>query len=596
VPPSAPPLPEPSDPAAGNPGPRPPDPGSLIHPWTSVYPPGVPPQYRLPDVALPRFLDDAVRDFPHRSSLISDRDALDHVGVRDRAADLAEVLREVGVRPGDRVVLGLPNGASLPVALVAIWRVVAVAVPVPTEVGTDDLERIVDDAEPVLAIGTRRFVRHLPSDPARPQAVITIDDDGWLFPGRRRRLRARFGRRGGRQRPVPVVRGHAPAGVRAVPDVPAVAEVHAPAELNEVAEVRAPNPQASDLALLTYQLEEPDLPAVASTHASLVAAAFQARLWVPDIQAGTERILVAERLTDPTVLVLGLVMGWLAGASVICSADPDPPQLARLIARERPTLLVVGAGRVEGLIDDGDAARQDLTSLRVVLATGEDLPQHVVTDLQRRTGSGRIRSCFGLDAAPLTHAQPVYGRTVVGAMGLPVTSTVAAVVHPDHLDVLCDSGEPGRLLIHGPQVARGYWRRDAASAARFVDGWLVTDELATVDDEGRFRHLGALGEVVERGDTWVSPRRIEAVLLRQPSVRRAAVVVGGARHELLAAVVPAGRWGRPTEQELLGHCRAHLDSPAVPDRVILLDELPETDAGDLAHDELRELLAESGPS
>lgn len=578
MPPSAPPLPEPTSPAPRDSGPRPPDPAALVRPWTSVYPPGVPPAYHLPDVALPRFLDDAVRDFPYRSSLVSDRDALDHVGLRDRAADLAEVLRNVGVRLGDRVLLGLPNGASLPVALVAIWRLVAVAVPVSPEVAADDLERIVDDAEPVLAIGTRRFVRHLPSDPERPRTIITLDDDGWLFPGRRRRLPARFGRRGGGQRPLPVVRGLAPA---------VAGPLHTAAQAS---------PEAGDLALLTYQLEEPELRAVVSTHASLVAAAFQARLWVPDIQAGTERILVAERMTDPTVLVLGLVMGWLAGASVVCSADPDPPQLARLIARERPTLLVVGAERLEGLIDDGDAARQDLTSLRVVLATGEDLPEHVVTDLERRTGSGRIRSCFGLDAAPLTHAQPVYGRTVLGAMGLPVTSTVAAVVQPDHLELLCASDEPGRLLIHGPQVAHGYWHRDAASAARFVDGWLITDELATVDDDGRFRHLGTIGEVVERRGTWVSPRRIEAVLLRHPAVRRTAVIVGETRKELLAAVVGVGRRSRPNEQELLVHCREHLDSSAVPDRVILLDELPETDAGGLAHDELRELLAESEPS
>jgi len=589
VPPSAPPLPEPTSAT-----PRPPDPTTLTRPWTSVYPPGVPPEYHLPNVALPRFLDDAVRDFPYRSSLISDGDALDHVGFRDRVGDLAEVLRDAGVGHGDRVLLGLPNVASLPVALLAIWRVAAVAVPVTPETAEADVQRIVDDAEPVLALGTRRFVRHLPSEPDLPRTVIVIDDDGWLFPGRRRRLRLRFGRRGGRQGPIAVVRGDASDDPDAHP-----------------ARSRA-TPEADDLAMLTYQLPAtggtagtndtspgtgsgPPTRAVASTHASLVAAAFQARLWVPDIQAGTERILVAERLTDPTVLVLGLVMGWLAGASVICAEDPDPSELARLIARERPTLLVVGADRVEGLAGAGDAARQDLTSLRVVLATGEDLPEHVVTDLQRRTGSGRLRSCFGLDAAPLTHAQPVYGRSVAGAMGLPVTSTVAAVVDPERLEVLCAPDAPGRLVIHGPQVAQGYWRRDDASAERFVDGWLITDELATMDDDGLFRHLGTIGEVVPRRSTWVSPRRIEAVLLRHPAVRRAGVVTGEHPDQLFAAVA-VGRRGRPTEEELLVHCRAHLDSPAVPDRVTLLDELPETDAGDLARDELRELLAESEPS
>jgi long-chain acyl-CoA synthetase len=587
VPPPAPPLPEPTSEM-----PRPPDPASLVRPWTEVYPPGVPPEYHLPDVALPRFLDDAVRDFPHRSTLICDREALDHVGLRDRVAELAEVLREAGVAHGDRVLVGLPNTASLPVALLASWRLAAVAVPVSPELADDELEQIVVDAEPVLAIGTRRFVRHLPSDPDRPRTIIAIDDDGWLFPGRRRGFRARIGRRGSRQGPSSVARGDAPD------EAAAPSPVLVPGPGATPAPTTAPpsaTPDPGDLALLTYVPGGPEVRAVASTHANLVAAAFQARLWVPDIQAGTERVLVAERSTDPTVLVLGWLMGWLAGASVICSDDPGPSELARLIARERPTLLVVGADRVEHLVDDGDAARQDLTSLRVVLATGEDLPERVVVELERRTGSGRIRSCFGVEAAPLTHAQPVYGRTVVGAMGLPVTGTVAAVVDPEHLGVLSSSGRPGRLLIHGPQVARGYWRRDEASAARFIDGWLVTDELATVDDDGLFHHLGTIGEVVARHGTYVSPQRIEAVLLRHPAVRHAGVVTGSRSEQLLAAVA-VGRRGRPTEEELLGHCRAHLDSPAVPDHVTLLDELPETDAGELARDELRELLAESEPS
>jgi long-chain acyl-CoA synthetase len=577
VPPTAAPSPEPMHMIH-----RPPDPESLVRLWTAVYPPGVPPEYHLPTVALPRFLDDAVRDFPHRSSLIRGRKALDHVTVRDRVSDLAEVLRDAGAQPGDRVLLGLPNLASLPVALLAIWRVAGVAVPVPPDVTEARLRAVVLDAGPVVTIGTRRFVRNLPEEPARPEAVIVLDDDGWLFPGRRRRLRSWLGHRAGGQPLTPLVRTDtgASASTSSRGGTPPVAE---------------------DLALLSYATDagspadESDVRAVAATHANLVAAAFQARLWVPDIQAGTERILVAERLTEPTVLVLGLVMGWLAGACVICIDDPDPADLARVIARERPTLLVLDAGRVEALLADGDAARQDLTSLRVVLATGEDLPAQLATDIERRTGSGRIRSCFGLEGAPLTHAQPVYGRSVAGAMGLPVTGTVAAVVDPDRLDVLCPAGQPGRLIVHGPQVADGYWRRDEESAARFVDGWLVTEELATVDDDGLFHHLGTIGEVVQRDGTWVSPRRVEAVLLRHPAVRRAGVVTGEPPERLLAAVA-VGRRGRPTEDELLVYCRAHLGSPAVPDHVTLLDELPETDAGELARDELRELLAESDPS
>jgi long-chain acyl-CoA synthetase len=571
----------------------PPDPGTVARPWTAVYPPGVPPEYHLPEVTLPRFLDDAVRDFPHRSSLISGRDVITHVQVREHVADLAEVLQGAGVASGDRVLLGLPNLASLPVALLAIWRVAAVAVPVAADLGEDRLHAIAADAAPVAVIGTRRFVRQLSDDAGRPDTVIVLDDDGWLFPGRRRRLRSWLGRPRRSHGPTPQGQGH---GFKP--------GTSADREADGVTATPRATPTPQDVALLCYPAAKPgavepgagtDVHAVAFTHASLVAAAFQARLWVPDIQAGTERIAVAEPLAEPTPFVLGLALGWLSGASVVCLDDPDPAELARVVDRERPTLLVVGADRIEALLADGDASKRDLTSLRVVLATGEDLPGQLVTDVERRTGSGRIRSCFGLEGAPLTHAQPVYGRSVAGAMGLPVTGTVAAVVDPDHLDVPTPAGEPGRLIVHGPQVASGYWRRDDATARRFVAGWVITDELVTADDDGLFCHLGTIGEVVERGGTWVSPQRIEAVLLRHPAVREAGVVTGS-DPEVLHAAVAVGRRGRPTEEDLLVHCRAHLDSPAVPDHVTLLDELPETEAGDLARDALRELLAESDPS
>jgi acyl-coenzyme A synthetase/AMP-(fatty) acid ligase len=95
-------------------------------------------------------------------------------------------------------------------------------------------------------------------------------------------------------------------------------------------------------------------------------------------------------------------------------------------------------------------------------------------------------------------------------------------------------------------------------------------------------------EVVERQGQLVSPRRVEAALERHPAVRRAGVVASG---DLLLAAVVSARRSRPDPEALLAHCRAVLEPPAVPDHVTLVDALPETDAGDLARDELRHELA-----
>jgi long-chain acyl-CoA synthetase len=270
----------------------------------------------------------------------------------------------------------------------------------------------------------------------------------------------------------------------------------------------------------------------------------------------------------------------------------DAAGLARTIARHGSTLAVLEPAAVAALLD-GDNGRADLSSLRVVLSAGAPLDPELARDLERRTGGARVREGFGVaEAGPITHAQPVYGRTVPGTMGLPVTDTVAIVVDPDDPGRLLPPDTVGRLALAGPQVAAGYLDDDEATAARMVDGWLLTDDLVRVDEDGVFTHVGRRDEVLElRDGTIVSPRRIEGLLARHPGVVRAGVTTDPASGELVAAVQPRRR-SRPDPEELLARCREQLEVHLVPARVTLVEELPENDAGEVARDALRELLAE----
>jgi long-chain acyl-CoA synthetase len=308
------------------------------------------------------------------------------------------------------------------------------------------------------------------------------------------------------------------------------------------------------------------------------------------VQAGRERMLITDPLHLTVPLTLGVLTGVLAAAALVLVDRPDGSTLTAAIERDQPTLWPTGPDRLPQLLSSHDR-RRDLSSLRVVVTGGAPLDPQVAADVERRTGGARVREGYGLaEASPLTHAQPVYGKVAPGSIGLPVTDTVALLVDPDDLVTPVAPGEPGMLLVSGPQVAGGYWRRDAATATTFVDGWLITGDLATADEGGVFTLLGRASEVVRRDGELVAPRAVEDVLIRHPGIRAAGVVTDPDGALLLAAAVPARR-AKVDVDGLLAHCRAHLSDASVPDHLELVDELPVDVIGQLDRDALRRKLA-----
>ncbi|MFP4149153.1 MAG: AMP-binding protein, partial [Nitriliruptoraceae bacterium] len=110
---------------------RPPDHAAIDRPWVRRYPPGVPPTYRIPEVALTRLLDDAVRDFPSQPALAAAGTSLTYAQLRDRTLDVTALLRNLGVGVGDRGRAATGTTLTTPVLLLALWRLGAVALPLP---------------------------------------------------------------------------------------------------------------------------------------------------------------------------------------------------------------------------------------------------------------------------------------------------------------------------------------------------------------------------------------------------------------------------------------------------------------------------------
>lgn len=537
-----------------------PDPAEVARPWLSSYPPGVPATYTWPDVSLPRLLDDAARDFPDLDAVRWGPAAWTWERIDELASGVAAGLRRMGVTAGDRVVLALPNGPAAVVVAFGAWRAGGVLVLLDPSLLPAVRDQVLEATTPRVTV-----VDHGDWPHSAGTVVVTTEDD-WAPPRGLARLRRRLTRH--RARAAGVDAG--PAGADAtVPwsnldTSPATSTLPAPPP--DAVAVLAPTGGTTGHRRI-----------VTLTHRNLVANALQARLWVPDVQAGRERVLVATPFTHPFGLTVGLLAGTLSAATLVVPTAVDGATLVATIADERPTLFPAVPALVRAVVEAGREQPVDLSSLRVCLVGGAPLPPDLAARYRAMSGQGRLREGYGVsEASPLTHANPVYGRAHHGRGGLPVTDTVSIIVDPADPTIELPAGQVGLLAVAGPQVMAGYWEDPAGTAAVLRDGWLLTGDLAVVDSSGHVGIVDRLVDVVVTAAGVVFPADVEQVLMAHPEVREARAVARATTDgtdEVGAAVVLTPD-GSGDVDALVVHCRRHLPPHAVPAHIEVVDALP----------------------
>lgn len=203
---------------------------------------------------------------------------------------------------------------------------------------------------------------------------------------------------------------------------------------------------------------------------------------------------------------------------------------------------------------------------------------------------GRLVEGYGLtEATTVTHANPIGGRRRVGTIGLPVPNTEAKIV-----DVASGAdlpaGQVGELAVRGPQVMMGYWP-DADREFITPDGWLLTGDIARMDEDGYVEIVARKREMILAGEYQVYPRDVEEVLYENPKVKEVAVVgipSGTSGQKVKAFIVP--REGATLNgEELIAFCQRRLEEYAVPWEIEFRSELPKNFVGKV----VRRLLVEA---
>jgi len=565
--------------------------------WLKHYGKHTPHTIPIPRQPLHRFLEAATDWVPKRTATIFYGSRLTYQQLDWRVNQFAHALHGLGVRPGDRVMVVLPNMPQMIIAYYATLKIGGVVVlPNPDADGPRIVEQIRQTGAKVL-VTLREFGGLAKAVQAHvPLKVVLADIRNVVSPRVYRHLVNRWEMAGLRQQE------------GAGPGDPARSEEGGQEYPMDGLMMDAPREppgvpvSSGDLAAILYTSGTTDEPkGVCLTHANLVANALQTRHWIPDLHCGQETFLAVIPLTHSYGMTTAMNIPIAMAATIVLLSVFELEQVLEHIKLYRPTIFP-GVPSIYMAINQAPGVRSyGLSSIKACVSGAAPLPIEVQEAFEKLT-RGRLVEGYGLtEASPVTHVNPFERLGKVGSIGVPIPNTDAKIV-----DLVTGEdvavGQIGELLVRGPQVMQGYWGGDGATSAELDldedesslrDGWLYTGDVAVMDADGFFQIISRKRDTIMAGEYSVYPRDVEEVLYENCKVMEAAVVgiEGGEGGQKVKAFVVPRPGTSLSKEELLGLCCQRLEEYAVPWEIEFREELPKSFVGKV----LRRMLVEEHP-
>ncbi len=548
-------------------------------PWIKSYGKHTPATVPIPRQPLHKFLEAAADNVPKRMATVFYGSSLTYQQLEWQTNQFAHALHGLGIRPGDRVMVVLPNVPQMIVAYYATLKIGGVVVlPNPDADGPAIIEQVVRTGAEVL-VTLREFGELARAVQAHvPLTLVFADIREAVSASIYKQLLARWEAAGLGQEDKAdrsygghLMRKLMMDTARTPPDVAV---------------------SSDDLAAVLFTSGTTDEPkGVRLTHSNLVANALQTRHWIPDLRYGQETFLSVIPLTHSYGMTTAMNIPIAMGATIVLLPVFELGQVLQHIKQHKPTIFP-GVPSIYTAINQAPNVRSyGLSSIKACISGAAPLPIEVQETFEKLT-RGYLVEGYGLtEASPVTHANPLQGLRKAGSIGIPIPNTDAKIVDLVTGEDLLP-GQIGELVVRGPQVMQGYWEAgdEADAESVLTDGWLHTGDVAVMDSDGYAQIIGRKRDTILAGDFSVYPRDVEEVLYENSKVMEVAVVgipSGESGQRVKAYVVP-----RPgtdlSKEELMALCRRRLEEYAVPWDIEFRHELPKSFVGKV----LRRLLVE----
>jgi long-chain acyl-CoA synthetase len=347
--------------------------------------------------------------------------------------------------------------------------------------------------------------------------------------------------------------------------------------------------QLSDLALLQYTGGTTGVAKGAMlTHSNLLNNVEQIlAMGMVKITEGKEVVLTALPLYHIFAFTANLLSFYRVGARNLLIPSPRPIQNLQRAFENYPVTWISGVNTLfNALLNEEWFTAFPPKHLKAAIGGGAAMHNAVVKRWEAVTGS-RLAEGYGLtESSPTVCFQPFVGPQRTDCIGIPAPSTRVRLV--DDEGVAVAPGQPGELIVSGPQVMQGYWNQPEETAKAIKDGWLYTGDVAVMDPDFMFRIVDRKKDLIIVSGFNVYPNEVEEAITAHDKVMEAAVIgVTDAKTGEAVRAYVVKRDDTLTEQEVLAHCRTVLTGYKMPAKVIFRDELPKSPIGKILRKELR---------
>jgi long-chain acyl-CoA synthetase len=496
-------------------------------------------------------------------------------------------LREVcGLKAGDRVAVQLPNGLAYPVVAFGVFKAGCVLVNTnPLYTPSEMAHQFKDSGARVLVIVDMFADKLAEVIPKTSIERIVLAGVSEMFPA------------------VPnfIVRGVQKVWNRVLPPIPTLpqkierlaAALEAGKAKQSPGKVRTYWEQllASEIVALQYTGGTTGVSKGAMlTHANMLANIDQVLAMGKSHMGANECVLTALPLYHIFAFTANLLCFMDIGGRNILIPSPRPVQNLQRAIENYPITWITGVNTLfNGLMNEEWFTVFPPKHLKAAIAGGTALHHAVAERWQKITGT-RIAEGFGLtECSPCVSFNPLSGIAKADSIGIPVPGTEVRLV--DDAGVPVPQGEPGELIVRGPQNMKGYWQRPDETAAIIKDGWLYTGDVAVMDAQGYFKIVDRKKDLVLVSGFNVYPNEIEDALAKMDSVLEAAVVgVPDAKsgEAVRAYIVKNPDFsGELSKEAVLAHCKTLLTDYKIPKSIIFRDELPKSPVGKILRKDLK---------
>ncbi len=491
-----------------------------------------------------------VKEQGEQLSLLYEGKEINNVQMLREGKRLARVLKDLGVKRGDRVILQMPNCPEVLQGFSAIWRLGAVVVPINYLVGEEETAYIYQDSGAKVVISNSTFLPKIRAGQAQApglEVVILADRE-------------------------------APQGFLSFPRL-----VEKSPEEN-----RAEDLGEDDLAALIYTAGTTGRPkGVMHTHNTLYSNA----------RMQSESVFFPEGMISIFVLPLCHSYGiasmnqglFRRGGKSVLLGSFNLENIFASIQKYRAHILAGVPTMYVYMLLYPEAKKFDLSSMKYFFCGSAPLSLETWKRFKEMFGFEIIEGWGLTEAGANNTVNPPDGVKKVGSIGIPMKGMEMRVV--DNQDRQLPPRKEGEILIRGPMLMKGYWKKPDETAEILKGGWLYTGDIGYVDEDGYYWITDRKKDLIIKAGENISPRVVEEVLFQHPQVSEAAVI--GMKDEIygedIKAYLVLKPGGAATPEDIIGFCRSRLTKFLLPKEVCFLKALPKSLVGKVLKKELRKM-------